>query len=68
MTRRARVSKLEGQKVRRADPVRVVITRRIIEGGATVGGEDWQARPCQIVRREFDLYPEGLPSAKRGRA
>lgn len=60
MTRRARVRKLEAARPA-PDRVRVVIVRRIVEGGATPDGEDWQARPVRVVRREFDLYPEGLP-------
>ncbi len=56
MTRRARVSKLEGQKVRRGDPVRVVITRQIVGHGAE-GPE-----VLRTVRRVFDLYPEGVPT------
>lgn len=60
---RARLRKLEAARGPAADPerVRVVIVRRIVEGGAADHGEDWQSRPVRVVQREFDLYPEGLP-------
>lgn len=63
MTRRGRLRKLETARGSAADPqcVRVVIVRHIVEGGAAGHGEDWQSRPIRVVRREFDLYPEGVP-------
>lgn len=66
MTRRGRVSKLEAARPVPVGAVRVIITRQIIGGGATASGEDWQARPVQVVRREVLLYPDGLPRPPRG--
>lgn len=59
--RAARVARLE--EARPVEAVRVIITRRIVEGGAHGDGEGLTV--ARTVRRELLLYPDGLP--RRGR-
>ena len=67
MTRRdtrARVLRLEEKRRAAApDPVRVTVTRRIVDSGEEGSGP----QVCRTERRTFCLYPEALTGRRRAK-